>query len=112
MNANFLRIKTAILGQRYNLSVAFVLPKEMRRLNRRYRNKDAATEILSFPLSESSGEIIFCQPEVQKKARLFNRTPRSFLLFLLIHGLLHLKGSRHGSKMEREEHKFQRKFVI
>ncbi len=105
-------IAAAILGDDYAISIAFVPPREMRRLNRLYRGTDAPTDILSFPLSPCAGEILFCRSEAAKEAKRFGRTPANFLLFLLIHGLLHLKGLRHGSKMEGEEIVFRKKFGV
>ena len=106
------RITAAILGDRYEASIAFVSPREMRRLNRLYRGKDEATDILSFPLGKKSGEILFCRSEVTKEAKRFGRSPANFLLFLLIHGLLHLKGFAHGGKMERAERMLRKKFGV
>ncbi|OHA21373.1 MAG: rRNA maturation RNase YbeY [Candidatus Taylorbacteria bacterium RIFCSPHIGHO2_01_FULL_51_15] len=108
----FLSAKDAVLGKNYELSVVFVTSTEMKKLNTRYREKSRPTDILSFPLSPTSGEIIFCLAEVTEQARVFDRTPLNFLKFLFIHGLLHLKGLRHGSRMEREEIKFRKKFGI
>lgn len=110
--AFFVSAKNALLGRRYELSVAFVGAKEIRRLNRVYRGKDSPTDILSFPLSEREGEIIFCMSEVRREAPRFGRPPANFLKYLLIHGLLHLKGYRHGRRMERQERIFRKKFKV
>lgn len=107
-----LRMKDAVLGPRYDLSVAFVSPREMRRLNATYRGVDAPTDILSFPLSNESGEVLLCMREVTRRASQFQRTPQIYLRFLVIHGLLHLKGCAHGSRMEEQEIKFRKKFGI
>lgn len=110
--ALLLRIKNATLGKKYELSIAFVRPKEMRQLNQAYRGKDAPTDILAFPLRTAAGEILFCRDEVKRRAGAFKRTYRNYLLLLFIHGLLHLKGMEHGGRMEREERKFQKRFGI
>lgn len=110
--AFLLDAKDAVLGKSYELSVAFVASVEMKKLNKRFRQKFEATDILSFPLSPASGEIVFCMEEVEAQAPLFERTSANFLKFLFIHGLLHLKGYRHGSRMERQEIKFRKKFGI
>ena len=107
-----LNIKEAILGRRYRLSVAFLPPRRMRVYNRRYRGKDEPTDILSFPLGPLSGEILLSPAEARRRARPFCRRGEDFILFLFIHGLLHLKGMRHGSKMEREERTFRKRFGI
>ena len=105
-------VKDAVLGPAYGLSVAFVDSRVMRTLNQRYRGVPSATDILSFPLSKMSGEIVFSMNEVKKQAPLFGHSPTRFLAYLFIHGLLHLKGYRHGSKMEAQEQKLRRKFNI
>lgn len=105
-------MKDAVLGSSYELSVAFVDVRAMQKLNRKYRNKSSSTDILSFPLSPRSGEIVFSMKDVEKQAPLWKRRPMNFLAFLFIHGLLHLKGYEHGSRMEREEIKFRKKFEI
>jgi len=105
-------MKDAVLGKDYELSVAVVTPTAMRAVNRRYRGKDHATDILSFPLTNQSGEMMFCVAEIRSRAPDFGRTVANFTSFLFIHGLLHLKGFRHGSTMERQEQKFRRLFKI
>lgn len=106
------KMKNAVLGPAYDLSIAFVDARAMRTLNKKYRNKSASTDILSFPLSPRSGEIVFSMKDVAKQASLFKRDTSNFLLFLFIHGLFHLKGYSHGSRMEREEIKFRKRFGI
>ncbi len=110
--AVFVRMKDAVLGKRYELNVACVERSTMRKLNKKYRDKSSSTDILSFPLSNRSGEIVFSMKDVEKQAPLFKRGTSNFLAFLFIHGLLHLKGYAHGSRMERQEKKFRRKFKI
>ncbi len=108
----FANIKNAVLGKKYELSIVFVGPTEIQRLNREYRGKDYVTDILSFPLTESAGEIYICRSKANQKSKEYERTPENFLLFLLVHGLLHLKGFDHSSKMDKEEEKFRKKFGI
>ena len=110
--AFFASAKDAVLGSGYELSVAFVSPAKMSKLNRRYRKKSGSTDILSFPLSKKEGEIVFCMKDVVRESKHFGRTPDNFLKFLFIHGLVHLKGYAHGSRMESEERKFQKRFGI
>ena len=50
--------------------------------------------------------MLICPKEAAKDMRRFNMDYRSFMALLFIHGLLHLKGMRHGSKMEGAEKKF------
>ncbi len=104
--------KDAVLGKGYELSVAFVGSAEIKKLNQKFRGKAKPTDILSFSLSSTSGEIVFCMAEVAKQAPLFARNTQNFLEFLFIHGLFHLKGYTHGGTMERQEKKFRKKFNI
>jgi probable rRNA maturation factor len=104
------KIKNDILGKRYELSFAFIDKNRSRFLNKIYRKKDKSTDVLSFPLEKDCGEILVCSEIAKKKAEKFYPTsPRlrgsfaNYLLFLVIHAMLHLKGLRHGDKMERYE---------
>jgi probable rRNA maturation factor len=108
----FLRMKNTILGKKYELSVAIVGTSKICQLNRRWRDKDKPTDILSFPLSETEGEIYINPAEAKKEAKKFDRTYDNFILFLFIHGLVHLKGYEHGVIMESIEKKFRKKFGV
>jgi probable rRNA maturation factor len=108
----FSRMKAAVLGAEYELSVAVIGPARMRALNKRWRRKDRPTDILSFPLSRAAGEIYLCPSEAKKEALKFGRSCDNFLGFLFIHGLVHLKGCDHGPIMEGIEAKFRRKFKV
>lgn len=107
----FQAIKERVLGTRYQLEVIFVAPAESKKLNKRYRRKNKPANVLSFPLSVHTGQIIICPAQARRDAGRYNRTSVSFLGFLLIHGLLHLKGYRHGSTMESEETRLGAKFL-
>ena len=102
----FARMKDAVLGTSYELSLVFANRETSRELNRVHRDKDYATNILSFPLTKHSGEIVINLEKVRKDAKEFEKTYEDFLGFLFIHGLLHLKGMDHGPKMEAQEKKF------
>jgi len=106
------QIKKAVLGSDYELSFSFVSSAEIKKLNQIYRNINKATDILSFPLSKTSGEILICKSEAKKEMVKFGRTYENFLTFLYIHGLVHLKGYDHGSKMEKVEEKYRKQFKI
>lgn len=111
-NLPFVDIKNEVLGKDYDLSLVFIGDKLSRRLNREYRKKDKPTDILSFPLSKNDGEIFINLRLAKKEASHFGRTYSNFLAFLFIHGLVHLKGFEHSSKMERQETKIRNKFNI
>jgi probable rRNA maturation factor len=102
----FILIKNDILGKDYSLSLAYLSKENIRKINKTYRGKDKATNILSFPLSKNSGEILLCPSIIKNETEKFGRNFKQLLCFLVIHGMLHLKGMEHGSKMEKAEEKY------
>jgi len=102
----------AILGDDYELSLVFIGNKLSRKLNRTHRNIDKPTDILSFPLDKKSGEIFINIPYSKKKCLTFERDFDNYIKFIFIHGLFHLKGYEHSSRMESEEQKMRKKFNV
>lgn len=99
------KIKTKVFGASYDLSLVFVGDTTSRKLNKMYRKKDKPTNILSFPLSKDTGEIFINLTQAKKDAKSFGKRYNEFVVYLFIHGVLHLKGFSHGEKMEQEEEK-------
>jgi len=110
MERKFSRIKNDILGKDYSLSIAYISQNKSKELNKKFRKKDKPTNILSFALHKNVGEILLCLPVIRKEAKNFERTFEQFLGFLVIHGMLHLKGMKHSSTMERTEKKYDTKY--
>ena len=108
----FVAMRDKILGPSYDLSISFVGKTASRTLNRTYREKDYPTNILSFELSKKSGELVLQPDCVKRDAKKFNMDFPNFLAFLLIHGMLHLKGMQHGSTMEKQEARFKKVFGV
>lgn len=103
-------IKNDILGKEYSLSIAYVSKNKSRELNKKYRKKDRATNVLSFSLRKDMGELILCIDVIKKEAKDLGKTPDKWLGFLVIHGILHLKGLKHSARMERAEEKYDQKY--
>jgi len=108
----FDKIKEAALGKKYNLSLVFIGDKRSRFLNKTYRQKDKPTNILSFTLDKNEGEIFINLAKAKKEAKQFERNFKNFVAFLFIHGLMHLKGFDHGSRMEKAEEKLRKQFGV
>jgi probable rRNA maturation factor len=106
----FVEIAEAIVGKKYELCIAFVGRQESRQLNNEYRQKDYPTNVLSFPYSAESGDICINLEKVRRDAPLFDKTYTEFLLHIVVHGLLHLRGLDHGPEMEALEEKYIKKF--
>jgi rRNA maturation RNase YbeY len=106
----FTAMKKEILGKNYSLSIAFVDAKKSKEINKKYRGKNKPTNILSFSLRKNEGELVLCPSVIRKEAKNFGRTFEKFLGFLVIHGMLHLKGHEHSSTMERAEEAYDKKY--
>jgi len=105
-------MKDAVLGKNYTLSIVFVSSAFSRTLNAKWRGKNKPTNVLSFPLSKNAGEIFLCKSVMRKEAPLFEKKYSEFCAYILIHGMLHLKGFAHGSTMEAKERFYLKKFKV
>jgi probable rRNA maturation factor len=99
-------MKEAILGIKYELSLTFVGETRAQSLNKQYRNKEYVPNVLSFPLDTQAGEIYITPKVAEKEAHKFSLSPKGYIGYLFIHGLLHLKGYPHGATMDRLEKKY------
>ncbi len=104
------RWAAAAMPARAEVTLRFVAEAEGRRLNREYRGRDYATNVLSFPYRHSplSGDLVICAPVVAREAGAQRKAVRAHYAHLLVHGLLHLRGMDHedeamARRMERRE---------
>ncbi|MBI2175136.1 MAG: rRNA maturation RNase YbeY [Parcubacteria group bacterium] len=100
-------LRTRVLGRNYELTVVWIGTRRIKGLNRRYRGKDQATNVLAFPLEAAYGEIFLCAPVLRREAAQLGKALDTHATFLFIHALLHLAGADHHNKAEAEkmEHK-------
>lgn len=90
------------------VSVSVIGDRQMRTLNKKYRNIDATTDVLSFPLNESSGpfidppdnilrlgDIMISYPQAVTEASEQNKLVDDVIIELALHGLTHLLGIHH-----------------
>lgn len=110
--ALFASMKNKVLGKNFELSLTFIGTARMKKLNFQYRKKNYVTDILSFNVDKNVGEIVINPDKSRQKAPLFERTFDNYLKFIFIHGLFHLKGFDHSSRMESEEEKIRKAFKI
>lgn len=101
----FTFLKNLVLSRDFELSLVFTDDIHSKRLNRIYRLKNKPANVLSFPLSRKSAEIFIDLVTAKREAPKFEMTFKKYVTYLFIHGLLHLKGMRHGATMERAEKK-------
>lgn len=96
------------LRQDSYVSVSFVGEQEIQALNRGYRNVDAITDVLSFPLDESLidmlilGDIVINTKRVMEQAKEFNHSYKRELGYLCVHSTLHLLGYDHEVESEKK----------
>lgn len=83
---------------RRELVVVFVTSDEMKRMNKLYRGKDYATDILSFESAEPEalGELVLCLDTIHEQSRRTGLSKRGEAGYMIIHGVLHLLGYDHG----------------
>jgi len=90
------------------LNVRFVGEEEGRTLNRTYRGKDYATNVLTFSYAETeedpvSADIVLCCPVVEKEAKEQGKPLQAHYAHLIVHGALHAQGYDHEDAAEAEE---------
>ncbi|MEW6349345.1 MAG: rRNA maturation RNase YbeY [Thermodesulfobacteriota bacterium] len=94
-----------------SLSVVVVAADEMAELNLRYRGKEGATNVLSFSQTEGGdpnpqagllGDVVICADRAEQDARELGYTTDEMLLYLLIHGILHLVGFTHDAPADAD----------
>ena len=85
------------------VTLRFVARAEGQRLNREFRGKDYATNVLSFPYGGRApleGDVVICAPVVASEARDQGKAVRAHYAHLVVHGLLHLQGLDHERAAE------------
>lgn len=106
----------------YEVSISFVDNSEIRDLNKQYRDKDTATDVLSFPLMEFEvteenynneeeyvqedkllGDIVISLERAQEQAIEYEHSFERELAFLVVHGVLHLLGMDHEDEEQERE---------
>lgn len=94
----------AALALDAEITVRFVDEIEGRSLNRDYRGKDYATNVLSFIYSSApvQGDLVICAPVVAREAQEQGKTIEAHYAHLIVHGTLHLQGFDHESEAEAE----------
>ena len=90
------------------VALRVVAAAEGRLLNRMFRRRDYATNVLSFCYGRGHGDVVLCHPVIAKEARRQGKSLRAHYAHLVVHGVLHLRGHDHlrksdAARMERAE---------
>jgi len=87
-----------------NISLALVNNKKIKELNKKFRNKDEATDVLSFPMDDKIwGDIIISTEKIIEQAKEYGHSRQRELAYLYTHGILHLLGYDHKTSSEKEK---------
>lgn len=95
-------------GRHAELAIRIVGKRESRRLNAHWRDKDYATNVLSFPVEglppvvrpRPLGDLVICAPIVAAEALEQGKTQSAHWAHLVVHGVLHLLGHDHEQDAE------------
>jgi probable rRNA maturation factor len=103
--AQFRRWAQAALQRDASLTLRIVDEAEGRELNKAYRGKDYATNVLTFVLDEEPlyGDVIVCAPVVEKEAAVQRKELLAHYAHMTIHALLHLQGYDHENDKDAAE---------
>lgn len=99
----FRRWIKAALQRDVKITLRIVDESEGRELNRNFRGKDYATNVLTFVYDEAevlSGDVVICAPVVEKEAREQHKNLHAHYAHLTIHAALHLQGYGHGNEAD------------
>lgn len=96
-----------------SVDVTIVNNEKIKKLNNDYRNKNYATDILSFDFGDKElyknlpiyplGELVISHEKVEEQAKEFNHSIKREYCYLFTHGLIHLMGYDHETEIERIE---------
>ena len=103
--AQFRKWAKAALNIDSEVTIRIVDEQEGCQLNKLYRGKDYATNVLTFPLAEEPhlmGDIVLCAPVIEAEAKSQNKSLEAHYAHLTVHGILHLHGYDHEIEAQAE----------
>ena len=110
--------------KKIDVEISFIDEKDIEKINKKFRGKESATNVLSFPDEENNeisnicvGEMLICEKILLQEAQESGKKPINHFLHLLIHSFLHIMGFGHDIEndailMERKEIEFLSKIGI
>ena len=105
------------------VSFSFADEEEIRRLNAAYRDKDAVTDVLSFPQYDDLreldneeeiclGDVVICGRVARRQAEEYGHSYERELLYLFVHSILHLLGYDHMEEEEKRQMRIREESVM
>jgi len=92
--------KWALAVPNSKLTLRIVGEGEGRRLNRTFRKKNHATNVLTFSYDKVRGDVVLCHPVIRREARAQGKSLAAHYAHLVVHGCLHLRGYDHEKKQD------------
>ena len=113
IDLNYIKNKTEkiliYLSLNKDLSVLLVDDNKIKDLNKKFRNVDSVTDVLSFPQTEGIfgnstilGDVVISYPQAERQAPISDNNTKEEIIYLIIHSILHLIGYDHYTKNEKE----------
>ena len=107
VRADFLRWARAALDGGGSITIRLVENEEGQALNRDYRGKDYATNVLTFDYTQEpvvTADLVLCAPVIEREAKEQNKSLQEHYAHMLVHGTLHAQGWDHEtSEADAEE---------
>lgn len=112
-----------IIGN-FEISISFVDNEQIKELNSNFRNKDAVTDVLSFPMIDDFddiietdipnllGDIVISFPKAEEQAKEYNHSLLREICFLVCHSMLHLLGYDHMEEDDRVVMEEKQKYIL
>ena len=116
-------LKEEQIPEEAEVDLLFVDNETIREMNREYRDKDNATDVLSFPMYEADeeiddedeilfGDIVISLERAQEQCEEYGHSLEREVMYLLVHGLLHLAGYDHMEEEEKKEMRAQEEKLL
>lgn len=109
--------KEESIGDKITLTIILTNSEEIKRINKKYRNIDKETDVLSFPMYEKEeipnaikqnietilGDIVICISKVEEQAKEYEHSFKRELAYMVVHGFYHLMGYDHIEENDKKE---------
>ena len=115
-----------LLDSKLIMTITFTTPEEIRKINKKYRKIDKATDVLSFPMFEKDeldekiksgdfpyedvlGDVIISIEKVREQAEEYGHSFERELSYMLVHGFYHLMGYDHIEEEDKKNYEAKRR---
>ena len=118
-------LQTEGFTEQGEISISFVSNEEIRKINAEFRNVDAVTDVISFPLGEDGiydrnpesgalllGDIVISLQKAEQQAELYGHTLQREVAYLTVHSVLHLLGYDHVNGGMEQVHMREREETV